>query len=149
MALVSADDDRARVRQQAFADAAHRLGAHEVKAAVVPAPSTLSRGRAGLPQLLGQRSKFDAVFCSSDMLALGVLTEASARGIRVPAQLAVMGFGDLAFAADTFPALTTVRVDGVAIGRQAAQFIIERAVGRAPAVRIIDLGFSIVARSSA
>ncbi len=149
LALVSADDDRARVRQQAFTDAAHRLGAREVKAAVVPAPSTLSRGRAGLAQLLGLRAKFDAVFCSSDMLALGVLTEASSRGIAVPAQLAVMGFGDLAFAADTFPALTTVRVDGAAIGRQAAQFIIERAAGRLPEARIVDLGFSIVARSSA
>ena len=58
------------------------------------------------------------------------MTEARARGIAVPRQLAVVGFGDLEFAADLHPALTTVRIDGTAIGRQAAQFIVDRAEGR-------------------
>ena len=58
------------------------------------------------------------------------MTEAQARGIAVPEQLAVVGFGDLEFAADLHPALTTVRIDGAAIGRQAARFIVERAEGR-------------------
>ena len=71
------------------------------------------------------------MFCSSDLLALGVMTEAQARGIAVPGQLAVVGFGDLEFAADLHPALTTVRIDGAAIGRQAARFIVDRAEGRA------------------
>ena len=70
------------------------------------------------------------MFCSSDLLALGVMTEAQARGIAVPRQLAVIGFGDLEFAADLDPALTTVRINGDAIGRQAAQFIVDRAEGR-------------------
>ena len=55
----------------------------------------------------------------------------------------------LAFAGDTHPALTTVRIDGNAIGRQAARFIVERAEGRAVTERVIDLGFSIVKRDSA
>ena len=89
------------------------------------------------------------MFCSSDILALGVLTEAQARGIAVPERFAVFGFGDLAFAGDTHPALTTVRIDGTAIGRQAARFIVERAEGRAIEERVIDLGFSIIKRASA
>ena len=56
--------------------------------------------------------RIDAVFCSSDLLALGVMTEAQAAGIAVPERLAVVGFGDLEFAADLHPALTTVRIDG-------------------------------------
>ena len=66
----------------------------------------------------------------------------------MPGQLSVVGFGDLAFAADLEPALTTVRINGADIGRQAAQFIIDRAEGRAVAQRIVDIGFSIVQRRS-
>ena len=89
------------------------------------------------------------MFCSSDLLALGVLTEAQARGVAVPGQLAVVGFGDLEFAADLHPALTTVRIDGTAIGRQAAQFIVERAEGGQRGPRVVDIGFSIIERESA
>jgi LacI family transcriptional regulator, gluconate utilization system Gnt-I transcriptional repressor len=91
----------------------------------------------------------DAVFCSSDLLALGVLTEARVRGIGVPARLAVVGFGDLEFAAALQPALTTVHIKGAAIGRQAAQFIVDRAEGRSVPQQVIDIGFSIVERLSA
>ena len=89
------------------------------------------------------------MFCSSDILALGVITEAQARGIPVPGRLAVFGFGDNGFAADAHPALTTVRIDGTAIGRQAARFIIDRAEGRPAAERVVDIGFAIVQRASA
>ncbi|RYF68456.1 MAG: hypothetical protein EOO22_17715, partial [Comamonadaceae bacterium] len=60
----------------------------------------------------------------------------------------LVGFGDLAFSADLEPALTTVRIDGNAIGRQAAQFIVDRAEGREVAQRVVDIGFSIVERAS-
>ncbi len=83
------------------------------------------------------------------MLALGAITEAQARGIPVPGRLAIVGFGDFGFAADAHPALTTVRIDGTAIGRQAARFIVDRAEGRPVAERVIDIGFSIVQRASA
>ena len=86
---------------------------------------------------------------SSDLLALGVLTEARVRGIRVPEHLAVVGFGDLEFARDLDPSLTTVHIKGAAIGRQAAQFIVDRAEGRDVPDRVVDIGFHIVARRSA
>jgi LacI family gluconate utilization system Gnt-I transcriptional repressor len=102
-----------------------------------------------LGELLDAHPALDAVFCSSDLLALGVLTEAQARGLAVPARLGVLGFGDMAFARDLHPALSTVRIDGTAIGRQAARFIVDRAQGLQPAQRVVDLGFQIVARDSA
>ena len=149
LAIVTADDHRAGLRRKGFVETALRLGVAAVPACVVPAPTTLGNGRAGLADLLRRHPDIDAVFCSSDILALGVLTEAQARGIAVPERFAVFGFGDLAFAGDTHPALTTVRIDGTAIGRQAARFIVECAEGRAIEERVIDLGFSIVKRDSA
>ena len=148
-AIVTADDPRAGLRRASFVLAARRLGMAEVPVCTVPAPSTLGHGRTGLADLLARRPDVDAVFCSSDVLALGAITEALARGIPVPGHLAVFGFGDFGFAADTHPALTTVRIDGTAIGRQAARFIVDRAAGRPVAESVVDIGFSIVERLTA
>jgi LacI family gluconate utilization system Gnt-I transcriptional repressor len=148
-AIVTAEDHRAGLRRAGFEAGLRELGVKTVPACVVSAPSTLGNGRAALLDLLAQDAKLDAIFCSSDVLAHGVLTEAQAQGISVPRQLAVMGFGNLGFAADLHPALTTVHVDGAAIGEQAARFIVERAEGRDTGPRVRDIGFSIVERASA
>jgi LacI family gluconate utilization system Gnt-I transcriptional repressor len=145
---VAGDDERAQRRMGAFQAAARALGVAEAPVAVVPAPTTLRHGREALTRLLGLAPDIDAVFCSSDLLALGVLTEARVLGLAVPRQLAVIGFGDQEFAADMVPALTTVHIDGTAIGRQAAQFIVDRAEGREVHPRVIDIGFDIVERQS-
>jgi LacI family gluconate utilization system Gnt-I transcriptional repressor len=151
LAVIGGDDERANRRLQAFEGAARSARLPAVKVIKVPAPTTLRSGRQALAELLSSSggAQIDAVFCSSDLLALGVMTEARTRGIEVPGQLAVVGFGDLEFAADLAPSLTTVRIDGEAIGRQAAHFIIERAEGRADAPSVVDVGFQIVERESA
>ena len=148
LAVIAGDDERSQRRQLAFQAAAQAAGLDEVPVMIVPAPTTLKSGRRGLCALMKSHPGIDALFCSSDLLALGVMTEAQARGIRIPGQLAVMGFGDLEFAADLHPALTTVRVDGQAMGRLAAQCIVDRAEGREVVRPVIDIGFSIIDRSS-
>ena len=148
LAVVAGDDERAKRRHDAFQAAARALGLREVQVVVVPAPTTLRSGRSALAELMRVAPDIDAVFCSSDLLALGVMTEAQARGIAIPAQLAVVGFGDLDFAADLHPALTTVRINGAAIGQQAARFIVDRAEGRGVEQRVVDIGFAIVERDS-
>lgn len=154
LAIVTGDDHRAGLRRKGFVEAAARLGSRgarnrEMPTCFTPAPTTLGSGRIGLATLLRQHPDLDAVFCSSDALALGVIIEAHARRIAVGKRLAVVGFGDLGFARDTHPALTTVRIDGTAIGQLAARLIVTRAAGGAVAQRIIDIGFSIVERASA
>jgi LacI family gluconate utilization system Gnt-I transcriptional repressor len=151
---ISGEDERAERRNRAFSDAACRLGlaapgANAVPTVSVPAPTTLGSGRLGLAQLLAREPELDAVFCSSDLLALGVLVEAQARGIEVPRQLAVIGLGDMQFSKDLHPALTTVRIDGTAIGRTAARLVIARSEGQPVPQRVYDLGFSIIERDSA
>jgi LacI family gluconate utilization system Gnt-I transcriptional repressor len=147
--LVSADDYRAGLRRKGFVEAAARGGVTQVPAELMPTPTTLGAGRRALAKLLDAHPDVDAVFCSSDILALGALTEARARGIRVPEGLRVFGFGDNNFAADFHPALSTVRIDGTAIGRQAARFVIDRLAGRPVPQRIVDIGFKLIGRASA
>jgi LacI family gluconate utilization system Gnt-I transcriptional repressor len=149
LGVIAADDERATRRRQSFQKATLEVGLREAVAMTMPAPSTVHFGRKAFGALLEASPDIDAVFCASDMLALGVLIEAQIRGIAIPRQLSVVGFGDLEFAADLQPALTTIRIDGTSIGRQAAKFILDRAAGRQIDKRIVDIGFSIVERSSA
>jgi len=148
LAVVAGDDERAVRRTESFRAAARSLGLPEVQVVVVPAPTTLRAGRDALGELLRRGADTDAVFCSSDLLALGVLTEARVRAVTVPDRLAVIGFGDLVFAADLEPALSSVHIKGGAIGRQAARFIVDRVEGREVAERVVDIGFSIIERAS-
>ncbi|RJG21488.1 LacI family DNA-binding transcriptional regulator [Massilia cavernae] len=153
VATISANDERAVRRNQAFSHAALALGmgapgAAAVPSCIVPAPTTVGSGRSGLRDLLAQDPCIDAVFCSSDMLALGVITEAQAQGIAIPGRVAVVGLGDQAFARDLHPALTSVQIDGAAIGSTAAQLIIARAEGKVVAEKVRDIGFTIVERAS-
>lgn len=66
-------------------------------------------GEAGLLQLLGQVSSLDAVFASNDQMALGVLKAAREVGLRVPEDLAVVGFDNIPESAFFSPPLTTIK----------------------------------------
>jgi LacI family gluconate utilization system Gnt-I transcriptional repressor len=147
-AIVTADDHRAGLRWAGFEQRLRELGLDCAAACVVPAPSSLGNGRAGWAELRAQNRRIDVVVCSSDMLAHGVMTEAQAAGMAVPDDVAVVGFGDMPFASHTHPPLSTVRVDGAEIGRQAARFILDRVENRDPGPKVRDLGFSIVKRAS-
>ena len=146
--IVSAIDHRAQIRKRTFTETLRGLGLAEVAVSHVPIPTSFKIGRDGLAQLLDSGFGEGAVFCSSDTLAQGALAEAQSRGLSIPGQLAIMGFGDQPYAAHTFPALTTVRFDRAAIGREAARVLLTRINGEAVAENVIDVGFLIVERET-
>ena len=106
-------------------------------------------GACGMDKLLERYPDTDAVFCTSDAVAAGALLQCRRRGIAVPGQMAVAGFGDFDIAGDLALELTTVRVPGLAIGEHAARLLIERIEGRNAPSPVIDVGFEIVRRRSA
>jgi LacI family gluconate utilization system Gnt-I transcriptional repressor len=142
--VATGSDHRAILRREGFVAAMGR----EVPTAVVPAPSSLESGRKALAELLAKEPGLQAVSCSSDMLAHGVLEEARVRGLRVPQDLAIIGFGNADFSAHMATPITTVHVDGPEIGRLAAQLIIERCRGKPSIQAIFDMGFRIIERQS-
>ena len=147
-ALVSADDARALARKRGFTSELERLGQPSPACVVFAAPSTLALGRQSMAAMLDRGDVPDVVFCSSDALAHGVLEEARARGLDVPREVAIIGFGGLEFTRHTSPALSTVEVDRAAIGRLAAEAILARLAGQEPPSRITDVGFAIVDRET-
>lgn len=146
---VSAGDERARRRKAIFAERFRRRTAGTVIEIDFDGPASIARGREGLARLLDAGFERGAVFCSSDLLAHGLLIEAQVRGIDVPGRIAVVGFGDQDFAAHLEPALTTVRVDREALGEEAARALLARLEGLEVAQPVRDLGFEIVKRASA
>lgn len=149
LAVVSASDDRAMRRAQAFSATCQAAGYQTPAILQVDAPATLAQGRRALRQLLSAHKEVDGLFCSSDMLALGVLIEAAHQGIPIPGRIAVVGFGDLEFAGSAEPALTSVRVDGNRIGREAARLVMHRLEDPEASLPVLNVGFSIVSRASA
>jgi LacI family transcriptional regulator, galactose operon repressor len=69
------------------------------------------------------------VFCANDLLALGVLQEMTARRIRVPESITIVGYDDIDFAAAAAVPLTSVRQPRQQLGRTAAQLLLDEALG--------------------
>lgn len=149
-AVVTISDPRGLRRCNSLIAELQRHGIEQVPMQVMTPPATLEVGREGLKALLDQGERPDIVVCSSDTIAQGILAEAASRGLQVPSDLAVMGFGDLSSAAQVYPALSTVRVDGSKIGQYVAQALLDRfkyPEGSHDPVRV-DTGFTLIDRQS-
>ncbi|NUP14523.1 MAG: LacI family DNA-binding transcriptional regulator [Streptomyces sp.] len=86
---------------------------------------TVSAGRDAGHRLLGMSVRPTAVFCANDLLALGLMQALYEAGLRVPEDIAVIGYDDIEFAASAIVPLTSVRRPAVAMGRHAGRLLIE------------------------
>lgn len=73
------------------------------------------------------RSRPTAVFCSNDLIALGVLQEMTRNHIRVPEDISIVGYDDIEFAAAAAVPLTSVRQPRQQLGRTAARLLLDEA----------------------
>ncbi|WP_213881564.1 LacI family DNA-binding transcriptional regulator [Pseudomonas sp. dw_358] len=151
-ALLAVNDPRGLRRAESFIQTLAAQGIPHVLQHVYQGVPTLAHGRTGLSALLESVPATQGgplmIVCTSDTIAHGVLTEAAARGIRVPEEVAVLGFGDMNFASQTFPALSTVRIDGSQMGDTAARMLLERLQGQVVGAGVKDIGFTLVDRDS-
>ncbi|MFG2926406.1 LacI family DNA-binding transcriptional regulator [Streptomyces sp. NPDC048305] len=86
---------------------------------------TVTAGKDAGHRILGLPERPTAVFCASDLLALGVLQALYEAGLSVPDDIAVVGCDDIGFAASAVVPLTSVRRPAVAMGRRAGRLLIE------------------------
>ena len=87
----------------------------------------LQQGRLLASRLLGlpKRRRPTAVFCANDLLALGLLQELTQQGVRVPEDMAIVGYDDIEFAAAATIPLSSVRQPRAFLGETAAELLIE------------------------
>jgi LacI family transcriptional regulator len=97
--------------------------------------------------LLDRAGRPTAIVCGSDADALMALRECSLRGIRVPEEISIVGFGDEAFARHTVPALTTIRCPPTETGLRVAQALLATLLG-GPAGETTKPSIKLVIRES-
>lgn len=96
-----------------------------------PAALTVAGGREAAERIVGLPAarRPTAVICANDLMALGMLQEMVRHGVRVPEDLAIVGYDDIEFAAAAAVPLTSVRKPRHELGRLAAQLLLEEAAG--------------------
>jgi LacI family transcriptional regulator len=109
---------------------------------------TSAGGHAAFMRLLAQPSPPTAVFVTSDLMALGGLCAAGAAAVRVPAQLSVVGYDDIAGAGYALPPLTTVAPPKRDMARLAIELLIERIRGEHAPLHSMELPSRLVVRAS-
>lgn len=102
----------------------HHLPTHRVINAAKPANFTT--GSELLPDFILNWPELDALICTNDELACGVLYECQRRHIRVPYQLGVVGFGDSEFSQVSCPPLTTITLPYQQIGEYATIALLQQ-----------------------
>jgi DNA-binding LacI/PurR family transcriptional regulator len=88
---------------------------------VVRGTGRVEGGERALPEILDQDNAASAVFCYNDMTAIGLLRAARSFGVRIPGELAVVGFDDIPFAAYISPSLTTIAQPKEDMGKRAVE----------------------------
>ncbi|MGW6916128.1 LacI family DNA-binding transcriptional regulator [Kitasatospora sp. NPDC054939] len=135
-----------RVRQAAFERAAAELGL-----AVVELGVSLNEGqpaaRDAAHRLLARADRPHAVICDDDVVAAGVYQAAAGLGLRVPADLSVVGIDNIFVAGMLAPPLTTVDLPGEALGRAGVDALAGLLRGE-PVAPVAPLATALVLRSS-
>ncbi|MBB3195504.1 LacI family DNA-binding transcriptional regulator [Roseateles terrae] len=101
---------------------------------------------AAMRQLLQLRKRPDAVVCFNDSAALVAMQHCLGAGLRVPQDIAIVGFDDISAAAHAHPPLSTVRVDKEALGAQGLAMLLQAAPGDAPQEQVMPV--TLVVRDS-
>ena len=131
---------RLRVIAERHAGWLEALGAAGIEPMVVNQPHTYTDAREAARLMLAAPDRPTAALCLTDVIAQSVLAAAADAGLRVPDDLAVVGFDDHPLALRTRPTLTTVRQDVDAKGRAAARALLRVIAGRAGAPASGPLG---------
>ncbi len=140
-------NDRAKARLAGVRDALSARGLDLPDWRVSEQPFGFGGGRAGLAALLSLDAPPTAVIGGNDLLAVGALFEAQARGIDVPGRLSIMGFDNLELSAHVAPGLTTIHLPTAELGRLAAERLLAQLQAR-EMPRAVELSIELVVRHS-
>ncbi|UUU37832.1 LacI family DNA-binding transcriptional regulator [Streptomyces sp. NBC_00162] len=122
-------------REQGFTDGLTLSGLPLL--GVEPGQFTEDGGAEAMERLLRAHPDPDAVFAASDAMAIGALRTLRERRLRVPEDVAVIGFNDLASARHTSPPLTTVHQPVRALGQEMARMLVSAIEGHRPSPLIL------------
>jgi DNA-binding LacI/PurR family transcriptional regulator len=109
---------------------------------------TLASGAKAMRRLLASGRPVDGLFVANDQMAAGAYTVLQERGLRIPQDVAVVGFDDDSFATSVNPPLTTVHHPIIEMGKKMAEILVDLIEGK-DADRVTRIPTSLVIRESA
>jgi DNA-binding LacI/PurR family transcriptional regulator len=118
-------------RHAGYVDAHEELGFVPDPGLLLRTPMLIGDVEAYLGALSGPTLPFDAIFAASDVLALTAINCLARRGVRVPEDILVCGYDDVAVAANSRPSLTTVKQDIARGGRDLVSVLFAQIEGQA------------------
>jgi len=98
-------------RYEGYKEALEQAGLEMDPALISKAHFKLESAEAAVDALISSRTPFDAIFASSDMIALGAIRALQRQGVSVPEDVSIVGYDDVQLARYSRPALTTIRQD--------------------------------------
>jgi DNA-binding LacI/PurR family transcriptional regulator len=119
-------------RQAGWVDALSAAGVDVARQFVVAGDFQEEGGYAGGQAFLAAGTGASAIFAANDLTAIGLLSALSEAGVRVPADISVVGFDGIHLAAYTNPKLTTVAQPIFQLGQHAAELLLDRLVEEEP-----------------
>lgn len=148
--LLGQRDERALERLAGYNRAMAERGLDgEELAMSLPGHSTIALGAQLMATLHERRKVPEALFCIDDNLALGAMQECRRLGLKVPEDVAILGFHDLEFAACASPSLSSVATRRHELGTLAARSVLNMLEsGRLVRKKTVNLGYEIMARES-
>lgn len=137
-----------RMRERGFVARLREAGVTLTSHRLRRAPATVAGGRDAMRQLLHSAAP-TAVFCANDLMAIGAVKQCLTAGLRLPADISIVGCDDIELARYVTPELSTVSIPARELGARAARLLvqlIEQTPQRVSATRLLPVRF--VARGS-
>ena len=135
-------------RQAGYVDALRDAGIAADPALIVPGLFNQNGGHAATQQLLALADPPTAIFAANDEMAFGAIDAIHSRGLRVPADISVIGFDDIATSCHIHPPLTTMRQPLTALGASAVGELVALIEGGDIEAKRIQLPLELVIRQS-
>ena len=92
---------------------------------------SFEKARMAIMKLINQKIKFDGVFATNDLTAIGAMQTIQKKGYKIPDEIAIVGFSDGRFSGITDPTLTSVDQHGYEMGTLATQMLLKRILSEA------------------
>lgn len=150
VAIINSDERflYARHRQEGYLRALQEFAIPVVDDFIIHTDLHFESGHRAMKTLLSLPNRPTAVFAVSDTLAIGALRSIKEAGLKVPDDMAVVGFDNIPFASMMNPSLTTVAQPMYEIGCEAARMLIKRMTSPQERVESVVLDYELIIRES-